>query len=76
MMALTDISGRVFALDPQKPWARAFIVDAPGKFASIGTNEDIPATAIREGHIAWNLRGRFVMPAVHDAHTHLLGAAA
>lgn len=74
-MALAYTNGHVFTLDAQKPWAEAFIVDASGRFASIGTNDEIRTTAIREGYVARNLRGRFVMPGIHDAHTHLLGAA-
>ncbi|GME31354.1 uncharacterized protein LTHEOB_36 [Neofusicoccum parvum] len=74
-MALAYLNGRIFTVDSKRPWAEGFIVDVSGKFSSIGTNEEIRAIALREGYVARNLGGKFVMPGIHDAHTHLLGAA-
>ncbi|PYH90690.1 amidohydrolase-like protein 3 [Aspergillus ellipticus CBS 707.79] len=65
-------SGRVYTIDRSQPWAEAFIVSPAGIIEAIGTNETILQLASTRGLIRYDLRRRFVMPGIHDAHAHLL----
>lgn len=68
-------NGRVYTVDKNQPWAEAFIVTAKGVFEAVGTDEEILAIAAKRSLVRYNLRKRFVMPGIHDAHTHLLLAS-
>lgn len=63
-------NGRIYTVDPNRPWADAMLVRA-GKIQAIGAETEMlriePAPA--EIH---DLRGHMVIPGLHDAHTHLL----
>ncbi|KAK1640740.1 amidohydrolase family-domain-containing protein [Colletotrichum phormii] len=69
------INGRVYTIDKSRPWAEAFIVDSQGTSEAVGTNEEIEATALQRKLVTYNLRNKFIMPGIHDAHTHLLQAS-
>lgn len=62
--------GRVFTGNPAEPWAEAVAV-AGEKVVLVGTTRDVlarvPARAQRV-----DLRGRFAMPGINDAHLHFL----
>lgn len=70
-MAVAYYNGRVHTAT--KNTAEAFIVEN-GKFVAVGTTKDILHTAASNGLVTFDLRGRFVMPGIHDAHVHLLSA--
>jgi predicted amidohydrolase YtcJ len=70
-MAVAYHNGRVHTV--AKDSAEAFIVE-DGKIVAVGTTKDILHTAASYGHVTFDLRGRFVMPGIHDAHVHLLSA--
>lgn len=73
--ALAFINGRVYTVDDSRPWVSAFIVSPSGHFTTLGDDEDVTTQAREQKLIVYNLRGRFVMPGIHDAHTHLLSAS-
>lgn len=66
------INGSVYTINTSKPWATAFIVSADGIFTHVGNNEEIQFIAKKLHMVTVNLRGRFTMPGIHDAHMHLL----
>ena len=74
--ATAFVNGRVYIMNDARPWAEAFIVDADGIFEVIGSNAEIQkiANANRRMLVQYQLRGQFVMPGIHDAHTRLLAA--
>ncbi len=60
--------GRIYTVDPARPWAEALAVTA-GRISAIGANAEIaalagPSTEVRE------LGGAFVMPGLVDVHNH------
>ncbi|PYH64979.1 amidohydrolase [Aspergillus vadensis CBS 113365] len=72
--ALAFHNGRVYTINNDQPWAEAFIVSPTGVIEHIGSNTAILEIASARGLIQYDLRQRFVMPGIHDAHTHLLVA--
>ncbi len=63
-------NGRIYTVDAGQPWAEALLV-RDGRIAAVGPLERVGAVA-RPGCTREDLRGRFVMPGIHDAHIHLL----
>lgn len=64
--------GRVYTLEPDRPWAEALAIRG-SRIVSVGREADVralrgPATRVIP------LGGRFVMPAFRDAHVHPYGA--
>lgn len=74
-MAVAYYNGRVHTLSPNPGdlAEEAFIVEN-GKFVAVGTSTAILEAARAHGLVTFDLRGRFVMPGIHDAHVHLLSA--
>lgn len=70
-MATSYINGNVYTVDPSIPWAEAFLVNEDGTFGAVGETEDIK----KLGEKVVDLKGQFVMPGMHDAHSHVLLAA-
>ncbi|KAJ5094141.1 amidohydrolase-like protein 3 [Penicillium angulare] len=68
-------NGRVYTINEEQPWAEAFIVSASGIIEAIGSERDILQLASSRGLIRYDLAQKFVMPGIHDAHTHLLIAS-
>lgn len=66
------INGRVFTIDSEQPWASAFIISPEGLFTHVGSDAAISAFARQSHLVTVDLKGRFVMPGIHDAHMHLL----
>ena len=66
------INGRIFTIDSQHPWAEAFIVSPSGFFTAVGSNDEVKAKAKTNSLITYDLRNRFIMPGLHDAHVHML----
>lgn len=75
MSSTTYINGKVYTVDKAKPWAEAFTVGASGQFTAVGSSEDLLSEAHNQGHHVVDLQGKFIMPGIHDAHTHLLAAS-
>ncbi len=73
--AASYIHGHVYTVDEKQPWAEAFIVSDSGHFEAVGTNSDILYLARKHGLLIHDLNNAFVMPGIHDAHTHLLLAS-
>ncbi|KAF9889312.1 hypothetical protein FE257_007421 [Aspergillus nanangensis] len=72
--ALAFVGGRVYTINPKQPWAEAFIVSPTGIIEYIGTDEQVRQIAKDRNLVQYDLRQRFIMPGIHDAHTHLLTA--
>ncbi|KAG5747191.1 hypothetical protein H9Q69_011210 [Fusarium xylarioides] len=69
------IHGRVYTVNERRPWSEAFIVSPYGRFEAVGTDQEIQALATEHGLPVHDLDNTFVMPGIHDAHTHLLVAS-
>jgi predicted amidohydrolase YtcJ len=70
MSTTAYINGKVYTVNDASPYAEAFLVDdSKGLFLAVGTTDEIlakkPSTII-------DLKGQFVMPGLHDAHSHLM----
>ncbi|KAK6459993.1 amidohydrolase 3 [Scheffersomyces coipomensis] len=72
-MSKAYVNGNVYTVDDKRSTAEAFIVTEDGFFGDVGTTAEILALA--KGLEVIDLKGRFVMPGIHDAHCHLLMAS-
>lgn len=72
-MPTAYINGDVYTVNEASPRAEAFIVNDEGLFEAIGSTEEI--TKKSSGMKVVDLKGKFVMPGMHDAHCHLLMAS-
>ncbi|MGY1813371.1 amidohydrolase [Blastococcus sp. SYSU D00820] len=71
-MATAYVNGRVYTVDPTRPWAEAALVE-DGVFTAVGSDGEVRAAA-PPGTDVVDLGGRMVMPGIHDAHIHLLAS--
>jgi predicted amidohydrolase YtcJ len=70
MSTTAYINGKVYTVDDKSPQVEAFLVnDADGTFAAIGSSDEILK---RSPTHTVDLKGQFVMPGLHDAHSHLM----
>ncbi len=63
------VNGRIYTLDPERPWAEAVAITGD-RIAAAGTTAEIsarrgPATRVID------LKGRFALPGFNDAHVHI-----
>ncbi|SMQ51213.1 unnamed protein product [Zymoseptoria tritici ST99CH_3D7] len=72
--ATAFVNGKIYTINPSQPWAEAFIVSPIGTFDAVGSNAEIKAIAQKRNLVQYQLQGKFVMPGIHDAHTHLMAA--
>lgn len=72
--ATAFVNRRVYTTDDAQPWVEAFIVNLDDKFEAVGSNEEIKTIAKSRGLVQYQLQEKFVIPGIHDAHTHLLAA--
>lgn len=70
--SIAYVNASVYTVDTTNPWASAFIVSRDGIFTHVGSTEDIILEAERSHLVIVDLKGRFTMPGIHDAHMHLL----
>ncbi|EGU82031.1 hypothetical protein FOXB_07459 [Fusarium oxysporum f. sp. conglutinans Fo5176] len=70
--SIAYINGRVYTVNKTQPWAEAFIVDPNVKFGTIGKTSLVAAAAKAASMVTYDLKGRFVMPGIHDAHVHTI----
>ncbi|KAM5528657.1 amidohydrolase family protein [Fusarium oxysporum f. sp. phaseoli] len=70
--SIAYINGRVYTVNKTQPWAEAFIVDPNVKFGTVGKTSLVAAAAKAASMVTYDLKGRFVMPGIHDAHVHTI----
>lgn len=70
--AVAFINGHIYTVNPTQPWAEAFIVSPTGTFTHIGSTSTILDLAQKQSLVTIDLKSRFVMPGIHDAHAHIL----
>ncbi|MDH4072618.1 MAG: hypothetical protein OEV41_05880, partial [Gammaproteobacteria bacterium] len=61
-------NGRIYTVDEARPWAEAVVI-RDGEFIYVGDNAGAEPY-IADGAKITDLRGRFVIPGIVDAHTH------
>ena len=66
-------NGNIYTVNPNQPWAEAVYVKA-GLIEFVGSDAATQAAA-PEGVEMVDLNGRFMMPGIHDVHTHPLEAS-
>ncbi|KAJ4344088.1 hypothetical protein N0V95_006380 [Ascochyta clinopodiicola] len=66
------INASVYTVDASSPYASGFIVSYDGFFTHVGATEDVLSEAKRSHLVVVDLKSRFTMPGIHDAHMHLL----
>ncbi|RKK90399.1 hypothetical protein BFJ68_g16453 [Fusarium oxysporum] len=66
------INGWVYTVNKTLPWVEAFIVDKNGIFSAVGNTREIVAAAKAASMVVYDLKGRFIMPGIHDAHVHTI----
>jgi hypothetical protein len=62
-------NGRIFTGDKARPWAEAVAITGD-RITAVGSDATVTATATRRTRII-DLRGRFAMPGINDAHDHV-----
>lgn len=67
-------NGKIFTINSAHPWAEAFIVSPNGIFTHVGRSSLILSLAKANGLVVYDLHNAFIMPGLHDAHTHMLPA--
>lgn len=60
--------GSIYTMNPAQPWAEAIAV-REGRIAQVGTNAEVDGQIGAETERI-ELRGRMVLPGIHDAHVH------
>ena len=66
-------NGKIYAVNEGQPWAEAVAIK-DGKFMLVGANEDVVVLKSEATKII-DLRGKFLMPGLIDAHNHATGAS-
>ncbi|KAH7184469.1 amidohydrolase family-domain-containing protein [Fusarium oxysporum] len=64
-------NGRVYTVNEMQEWAEGFIVNETGVFEAVGSSQDILAIADKRRLVRFDLRQKFIMPGIHDAHAHM-----
>jgi predicted amidohydrolase YtcJ len=65
---LVFVSGGVYTVDPQRPWAEAIAVRG-GRIVAVGANRDVEPHVGEHTRVV-DLTGRMLVPGFHDAHAH------
>jgi hypothetical protein len=63
------VNGRIYTLDPARPWAEAIAVSG-SRIAAVGANADVRRAAAA-GAREVDLEGAFALPGFNDAHVHI-----
>jgi predicted amidohydrolase YtcJ len=71
---LVLVNGRVYTVDPGRPWAEAVAI-AGDRILAVGSTAEVRRLARPKARII-DLRGAFVAPGFNDAHVHMDGAGA
>ncbi len=64
------VNGKVYTLDPDRPWAEAVAIKG-NLIAAVGTTAEVRALSGPETSIV-DLRGRLVLPGFIDSHVHFI----
>ncbi len=70
---LVLLNGRIYTVDPDKPWAEAVAI-CNERIVAVGTSADVLAGARSETRRI-DLAGRLVVPGFNDSHVHLIDGA-
>lgn len=63
------VNGRVYTLDPARPWAEAIAV-AGSRIVAVGTNAEARVAAPAGARVI-DLKGAFALPGFNDGHVHV-----
>lgn len=63
-------NGRIYTVDPEKPWAEAIAV-AGGRIVAVGSDAEIAGFS-GSGTTTVDLQGRMAMPGFVDVHNHIM----
>ncbi len=66
-------NGKFYTVNPDQPWAEAMGIEGD-RISFIGSNQDAAALVGGAKKVV-NLKGKLVLPGLHDVHTHPLEAA-
>jgi predicted amidohydrolase YtcJ len=66
---LVLVNGRIYTLDPARPWAEALSI-AGSRIVAVGSAEEIRRTAADAARVI-DLNGAFALPGFNDAHVHV-----
>ena len=64
------INGKIWTVDPARPWAEAVAV-RDGRIAAVGTTDEIRKMAGRETETI-DLKNAFILPGFIDSHVHFV----
>src|SRR5690242_7512203 len=70
--SIAYVNARAYTMNTSGPWASAFIVSEDGNFTHVGSTEEVLSIAKHSRLVIVDLKDRFTMPGIHDAHMHLL----
>ncbi len=70
MADLVLLNGKIWTVDPSRPWAEAVAVDGD-RISRVGTSREIKPLVGRETKVV-DLGGALVLPGFIDSHTHFL----
>jgi predicted amidohydrolase YtcJ len=65
---LVFLSGGVYTVDPQRPWAQAVAI-RDGRIEAVGHNDEVRRYVGNRTRVV-DLDGRMLLPGFHDAHAH------
>jgi len=68
------INARIYAVNPEKPWAQAMAISA-GKIIAVGSDESIAAYQGPSTRVI-DAKGHMVLPGFVDSHVHMMAGAA
>ncbi len=66
---LVLVNGRIYTLDPARPWVEAVAISG-SRIAAVGTTAEVRALASDATRVI-DLRGAFALPGFNDAHVHV-----
>jgi len=67
------LNGKIYTVNEKQEWAEAVLVDAKGVIKFVGSNDDAKKQASENVEII-DLKGKMMMPGIHDVHAHPLEA--
>lgn len=67
------INGKIYTVNPAQEWAQAMLIK-DGKITAVGTTTEIENAMTDKAEIV-DLKGKMIMPGIHDVHLHALEAA-
>ena len=68
------LNGKIYTVNEKQEWAEAVYVDKDGVIKFVGTNEEAQKASSPDAEVI-NLKGKMMMPGIHDVHQHPLEAS-